>query len=205
MRGLDDLISRGIVHYIGISDTPAWIVSRCNTMAELRGWNKFAALQIEYSLLQRTPERDLIPMANALDLAITPWAPLAGGALTGKYLLNQPGRVKEESPRRNERANSIASVVMKIAEEKGSTPARVALNWIRQQKGIQIPIIGARIPEQLKDSLLCIGEELNPQEIQRLNAVSAIELGFPHDFLQTEGVKDVLFGGTFEQVDNHRR
>jgi aryl-alcohol dehydrogenase-like predicted oxidoreductase len=160
---------------------------------------------VEYSLLQRTPERELIPMAKALDLAITPWAPLAGGALTGKYLLNQQGRVKEESPRRNERANNIATVVMKIAEEKGSTPARVALNWIRQQEGIQIPIIGARIPEQLNDSLLCIGEELTPQEIQRLNQISAIELGFPHDFLQTDGVKDVLFGGTFHQVDNHRK
>jgi aryl-alcohol dehydrogenase-like predicted oxidoreductase len=194
-----------LVHYIGISDTPAWIVSRCNTLAELRGWNKFAALQVEYSLLQRTPERDLIPMAKALDLAITPWAPLAGGALTGKYLLNQSGRVKEESPRRNERSNKIASLVIKIAEEKGSTPARVALNWLRQQDGIQIPIIGARIPEQLKDSLMCIGEELTQSEIQRLNEISAIELGFPHDFLQTDGVKDVLFGGTFQQLDNHRK
>lgn len=204
MRGLDDLITRGLVHYIGISDTPAWIVSRCNTLAEIRGWNKFAALQVEYSLLQRTPERDLIPMAKALDLAITPWAPLAGGALTGKYLNNQSGRIKVESARRNERANSIASLVVKIAEEKASTPARVALNWIRQQSGIQIPIIGARIPEQLIDSLSCIGEELTADELNRLQEISAIELGFPHDFLQTDGVKDVLFGGTYHQVKNHR-
>lgn len=204
MRGLDDLISQGIVHYIGISDAPAWIVSRCNTIAELRGWNKFAALQVEYSLLQRTPERDLIPMANALDLAITPWAPLAGGALTGKYLVNQPGRVKEESPRRNDRANLIASLVVKIANEKGSTPARVALNWVRQKSGIQIPIIGARVPEQLLDSLLCLKEELSVTEIQQLDEISAIDLGFPHDFLQTDGVKDVLFGGTYNQVHNHR-
>jgi aryl-alcohol dehydrogenase-like predicted oxidoreductase len=96
-------------------------------------------------------------------------------------------------------------LVIKIAEEKGSTPARVALNWLRQQDGIQIPIIGARIPEQLKDSLMCIGEELTQSEIQRLNEISAIELGFPHDFLQTDGVKDVLYGGTFQQLDNHRK
>ncbi len=205
MRGLDDLISRGLVHYIGISDTPAWIVSRCNTLAELRGWNKFAALQVEYSLLQRTPERDLIPMANALDLAITAWAPLAGGALTGKYLKNQAGRVKEESIRRNDKANLIAQLVVDIASEKGSTPARVALNWVRQQNGIQIPIIGARIAEQLTDSLRCIGEELTQDELNRLNEISKIDLGFPHDFLKTDGVKDVLFGGTFHQVENHRK
>ena len=143
-------------------------------------------------------------MPEALDLEITPWAPLAGGALTGKYLSNQLGRVKEESPRRNERANSIASVVVKIAEEKGSTPARVALNWIRQQPGIQIPIIGARVSEQLKDSLSCVDEELSLEELQQLNSISSIDLGFPHDFLQTDGVKDVLFGGTFHLVNNHR-
>lgn len=200
MRGLDDLITRGLVHYIGISDTPAWIVSRANTIAELRGWNRFAALQVEYSLLQRSPERDLLPMAQALNLAITPWAPLAGGALTGKYLRNEAGRVKEESIRRSEWANNIAAEVVRIAGEMDCSPAQVALNWVRQQSRQMIPIVGARRPEQLSDSLGCLRVELNEVHLTALNEASAIELGFPHDFLRSDGVKDVLFGGTYSQV-----
>lgn len=200
MRGLDDLITRGLVHYIGISDTPAWIVSRANTIAELRGWNRFAALQVEYSLLQRSPERDLLPMAQALNLAVTPWAPLAGGALTGKYLRNEAGRVKEESVRRGEWANSIAAEVVRIAGEMACSPAQVAINWVRRQSRQMIPIVGARRPEQLTDSLGCLQVNLSEEHLTALNAVSAIELGFPHDFLRSDGVKDVLFGGTYTQV-----
>lgn len=99
LKGLEDLISRGMVHYIGISDTPAWIVSQANTMAELRGWNQFIGLQIEYSLIQRTVEAELFPMAKAYGMTITPWAPLAGGALTGKYLKGDKGRLAENSVR----------------------------------------------------------------------------------------------------------
>lgn len=203
MRGLDDLISRGLVHYIGVSDTPAWIVSRANTLAELRGWNRFAALQIEYSLLQRTPERDLLPMAQALNLAVTPWAPLAGGALTGKYLRQEPGRVKEESVRRSEWANRIAAEVVALATKLNCSPAQVALSWVRQQGSQIIPIVGARRPEQLTDSLVCLNVTLGADELAALDKASAVELGFPHEFLKTDGVKDVLFGGTFAQV--HQR
>lgn len=204
MRGLDDLISRGLVHYIGISDTPAWIVARANTLAELRGWNRFAALQVEYSLLQRSPERDLIPMAQAFDLAITPWAPLAGGALTGKYLKQESGRVKAESVRRGDRANTIAAEVLRIAEQGHCTPAQVALAWIRQQPGLQIPIVGARTAAQLSDSLGCVDVVLNASQMESLHAVSAIELGFPHDFLQASPTREVLFGGTYDQIIRHR-
>lgn len=200
MRGLDDLITRGLVHYIGISDTPAWIVSRANTIAELRGWNRFAALQVEYSLLQRSPERDLLPMAQALNLAVTPWAPLAGGALTGKYLRNEAGRVKEESVRRSEWANKIAAEVVRIAQETGCSPAQVALSWVRHQSRRMIPIVGARRPEQLADSLGCLRVELSEDHLRALNEASAIELGFPHDFLRSDGVKDVLFGGAYPHV-----
>ena len=116
MRGLDDLVSQGKVHYIGVSDTPAWIVSRANTMAELRGWSAFVALQVEYSLLQRTPERDLLPMAQAFGMSMTAWAPLAGGALTGKYLVQQeePKRLSAESKRLNDRNSDIARKVVAI-------------------------------------------------------------------------------------------
>lgn len=205
MRGLDDLISRGLVHYIGISDAPAWIVSQCNTMADLRNWNKFAALQVEYSLLQRSPEADLLPMAKAFDLAITPWAPLAGGALTGKYLKNEnAGRVKQESARRSKYALSVAAKVVEIAQKLEVSPARLAIQWTRQRDQQVIPIVGARTPEQLSDSIKCIDLHIPEPELKELNEVSAITLGFPHEFLYSDNVKEVLFAGEQNKVDNHR-
>jgi aryl-alcohol dehydrogenase-like predicted oxidoreductase len=205
MRGLDDLVTRGLVHYIGVSDTPAWMVARCNTMAELRGWSKFAALQVEYNLLQRSPEADLLPMAKALDLAVTPWAPLAGGALTGKYLNQEPGRVKENSDRRNQKSLEIASMVVEIAQKLELSPAVVALQWIRQRDQVIIPIVGARLANQLNDSLACVHAQLPADAIEALNKVSSGNLGFPHEFLQSDGVHDVLFAGRYSDVINHRR
>jgi aryl-alcohol dehydrogenase-like predicted oxidoreductase len=204
MRGLDDLVRSGKVHYIGISDTPAWIVSSCNVMAELRGWERFAALQVEYNLLQRTPERDLLPMAKAFDLAITPWAPLAGGALTGKYLKNETGRVKENSDRRGIKANQIAQMVVDIAKETGFSPAQVALAWLRSKSNQIIPIVGARKSNQLIDSMKCIDLSLSKENIIALDEISAEPLGFPHEFLKSEGVKDVCFAGERDKLDVHR-
>jgi aryl-alcohol dehydrogenase-like predicted oxidoreductase len=204
MRGLDDLVSRGIVHYIGISDTPAWVVSQANTIADFRGWNAFAAIQFEYSLLQRTPERDLLPMAKALDLAVTPWGAIGGGALTGKYLRGEKGRVPDHSTRRNEHSSIIAQTVVDVAAELGVTPAQVAINWTRHRDQVMIPIIGASKEQQLKDSLGCLDLKLPEEAIQKLNAVSQIELGFPHEFLKSDGVKEEAFGGLFEKLDNHR-
>ena len=201
LRGLDDLVRMGKIHYIGISDTPAWIVSQANTMAELRGWTSFTGLQVEYSLTQRTPERDLLPMAKAFGMALTPWAPLAGGALTGKYLKDNPGRLKPESARLNERNTKIAQEVVAIAEELGVSPAQVAINWCRQKDQIVIPIVGARKVSQIEDSLGCTGFQLEETQLRRLDAVSEIELGFPHDFLLQEGVEHVLFGGTKSEID----
>src|SRR6201986_3906625 len=119
LRGIDDLIRQGKVNYAAISDTPAWVVSKGNTLAELMGWSQFIALQIEYSLLARPAERELIPMAKHYGMTVTPWAPLAGGALTGKYLRGEAGRVKPESNRRSQRSESITRVVMAIADELG--------------------------------------------------------------------------------------
>lgn len=204
LRGLDDLVSSGMVHYIGVSDTPAWVVSQANTMAELRGWNRFVGLQIEYSLIQRTPERDLLPMAKAFDLAVTPWGAIGGGALTGKYLKNESGRVPDSSSRRNERNNAIAREVMAVAEKLGVTAAQVAVNWVRQRNQLLIPILGARTPAQLQDNLGCLSFTIPPDQMQRLNESSAIELGFPHDFLSNDNVRNIIFGNTQGQVDNHR-
>ena len=200
LRGLDDLVRSGKVHYIGISDTPAWIVSRANTMAELKGWTSFMGLQVEYSLIQRTPERDLIPMAKEMGLAVTPWAPLAGGVLTGKYLKGETGRIAENSARRNEKNMLIAQKVVGIAEQLEISPAAVATRWTMQQPFTSIPIIGARKEAQMLDSLHCVNIVLSQDIVEELNAVSAIEMGFPHDFLASEAVKTVVTGGTFDAI-----
>ncbi len=207
VRGLDDLVRAGKVLYLGISDTPAWIVSQANTMADLRGWTSFIGLQIEYNLVQRTAERDLIPMAKAFGMTVTPWAPLAGGVLTGKYLEDEDadGRVSRTSERRNEQNTRIAEEVVAIAREVNVSPATIAIRWTMQQDFQGIPIIGARKLSQLQDSLKCLRFELPEMYMERLDEVSKIELGFPHDFLNSDGVKEVIFGGTYDMIDNHHK
>lgn len=201
LRGLDDLISSGKVLYIGISDTPAWVVSKANAIAELKNWTSFAGLQIEYSLLERTPERDLLPMAFSENMAVTPWGAIAGGALTGKYLNNEKGRLPEDSTRLNERNTLIAKEVVNSAKELGITPSQLALKWITQQSYNFIPIIGATKSVHLEDSLKTSEIEKIPNEIiEKLNDISSIELGFPHNFLKTERIKDIIFGGTQDKI-----
>jgi aryl-alcohol dehydrogenase-like predicted oxidoreductase len=201
LRGLDDLVKQGKVNYIGISDTPAWLVSQAQTMAELMGWSRFVALQVEYSLLQRTPERELIPMAKHYNLTLTPWAPLAGGALTGKYTKGDKGRLSPESKRLNERAIKITEEVIAIANELNVQPSSVALKWTMQQGFSCIPIIGATKPEQFIENLKCLDVTLSNEHINRLNQVSKIELGFPGDFFLEDGVKNVLYGGFFDRIE----
>ncbi|MEZ4921343.1 MAG: aldo/keto reductase [Saprospiraceae bacterium] len=202
MRGLEDLVRSGLVHYIGISDTPAWVVSRANTLAELKNWTAFIGLQVEYSLIQRDAERDLLPMARYLGLTLTPWGALGGGALTGKYLKGESGRVPAESARRSDRANRIAAVVVEEAEKLGVEPGQLALNWTRQSMpGLDvIPIVGARTPQQLKSSMACLNFDVPATTMQALDEVSKIELGFPHDFLAGDRVKDLIFGGTYNKL-----
>ena len=195
MHGLDDLISQGKVNYIAFSDTPAWIISSAQTMAEIRGWNKLVAMQMEYSLMQRTPERDLIPMAKYFGLSVTPWAPLAGGALTGKYLHGQKGRLPETSQRLNKHNSKIVTAVVEIANEMGCKPSSVALKWTMQKDYSCIPIVGATKLNQIKENLECLNIELTQHQIEHLNNASQIELGFPHDFLLAEGTREVIYGG----------
>lgn len=208
MRALDDMVRAGKVLYVGISDTPAWIVSQANTLAMLRGWTPFIGLQVEYNLLQRAPERDLLPMAQAFDIGVTAWAPIAGGALTGKYLdaqtKDEMKRLAPESKRLNDVNSNIAMEVVKIANEIERTPAQVALNWVRQQSGVIIPLIGARKESQMIDNLGAVEFTLSSEHLHRLDQVSKIELGFPHEFLASDPVRNALFGTTFSKIDNHR-
>lgn len=201
MRGLDDLVSRGLVHYVAISDTPAWIISRGQTLAELMGWSPFVALQVEHSLLQRTPERELIPMAAHYGMTVTPWAPLAGGALTGKYLKGDKGRLPENSKRLNENSTRIVKEVVRIADEMGCNPSHVALRWSMQQKYSSIPIVGATKLQQIEDNLNALKVTLTDAHIEALNEVSKIEMGFPHDFFKEEGVRTVTYGGFYNRIE----
>jgi aryl-alcohol dehydrogenase-like predicted oxidoreductase len=181
MRGLDDLVTQGKVHYVGISDAPAWQVARGNTIAELRGWTSFVGLQVRYSLLDRDVEHELLPMARALDLTVTPWDTLGQGVLTGKY--NQSNDASGRAARRGEipkRALEIAGVVANVAKEVGATPSQVALAWIRDRAGVVVPLVGARTRAQLDENLGCVGVELSEQQRARLDESSAGRTPFPH-------------------------
>ncbi|MFC2119571.1 aldo/keto reductase [Bacteroidota bacterium] len=206
LRALDDMIRAGKIHYIGVSDTPAWIVSRMNAIAELRGWTQFVGLQIKYSLLERTVERELLPMARKLDMAVTPWAVLGGGILSGKYNINkdEEGRAKIYKSINDDNLR-IAEEVMQVAEEIGKTPSQVALNWVRQQPGVIIPIIGAKTSKQLEDNLECLNFTLSEKHLAQLSEASKIDLGFPHEFLSSDTIKNLIYGGTKEKIDNHHR
>ena len=205
MRAFDDLVRMGKVLYIGISDSPAWIVSQANTLATLRGWTPFIGLQIEYSLKERTPERELLPMAKALNIGVTAWSPLGGGVLTGKY--NQPNPVDGRLSMTDQpfqifdRDLKIAETVLEIAREIGKSPAQVALNWLRNRPNSVIPIIGARRLSQLQDNLACVDFNLTGEQLQRLDNISAISLGFPHELLASQFVRDILLGGVAAQLD----
>ena len=201
LRGMDDLVRQGKVNYVAISDTPAWIVSKGNTLAELMGWSQLIALQIEYSLIARTPERELIPMAKHYGMTVLPWAPLGGGVLTGKYIRGEQGRIKPESKRRNDDANEITKVVVSIADELGVSPGNIALKWTMQQPLSVIPIVGATKQEQLQENLKTIDVTIPEEDMQHLNEISAIDLGFPGKFFQEEAVQTNTFGGFYEKIE----
>ncbi len=201
LRGLDDLIRQGKVNYAAISDTPAWIVAKSNTMAELMGWSQFIALQVEYSLLQRTPERELLPMAKHFGMTVTPWAPLAGGALTGKYLRGDFGRIKEGSNRLNENSQHITKEVIAVAEKLGVEPSHVALKWTMQQPLSVIPIVGATKLSQLEQNLKTVDVTIPEEDMQHLDEVSATDLGFPMNFFKEENVIMNNYGGFYDRIE----
>jgi aryl-alcohol dehydrogenase-like predicted oxidoreductase len=208
MRALDDVVRAGKVLYVGVSDTPAWIVSRANTLAELRGLSPFVALQVEYSLVERTPERELLPMARALDLAVTPWAPLGSGLLTGKFTRREAeagARLKPDSKKRSETNLAIAREVDAVAEEIGRPSSHVALSWLRSRPGNILPIVGARTAAQLEESLGCLDFELRDEDVRRLDEASRIPLGFPHDFLAGEYVRRIVLGDKGSDIESHRK
>lgn len=201
LRGLDDLVRQGKVLYVAISNSPAWQVARLQTIADLRGWAPLVALQLEYNLVERTGERDLLPMAEELGLATVLWSPLAGGLLTGKYRredLTGPQAGVGEGTRKGfnlalgaltERTLAIADVVTQVADELGRTPAQVALAWTLHNPSVTAPIMGARTIDQLQDNLGSLEVELDADQLARLDSVSAIDLGFPHAMLASDHIR----------------
>src|SRR5262245_46645974 len=213
MRGLDDLVHQGKVLYVGISDAPAWWVAQANTTAQLRGWSSFVALQIEYSLIERTVERELIPMADALSVGVTAWSLLSGGLLTGKYHGGSTGggrgggeqgrfasdMMKEFLPD-PDRAQRVVAAVRSVSDQVGRPMAQVALAWLCYRPVLVIPIIGARKLAQLQDNLASFDLQLSPAQVKILDAASAIELGFPQRLYAMDLPRTFAYGGLRDQI-----
>jgi aryl-alcohol dehydrogenase-like predicted oxidoreductase len=189
MRALDDLVRAGKVRYVGFSDTPAWKTAQAQSAAVFRGWTPLVALQIEYSLIERTVEGELIPMARELGLGVTPWSPLRGGVLSGKYTRANAGHVRADRGDRvtaflNERTYAIIDELARTAREIGATSAAVALAWVQSRPGVASTIIGARRLDQLDQNLAALDVTLKPEHIAALDRVSEPSLSFPIPFLR---------------------
>lgn len=211
MRALDDQVRAGKILYVGVSDTPAWIVSRANAIAELRAWTPFVGLQIQYSLLERAAERELIPMARALDLAVTAWSPLGGGLLSGKYTRGggdeaAHGRLSLQGgvATAGEQKLAIIETLHEVADELKAPPATVAIAWLLHQQEVTIPIVGARRLDQLQQNLAAVDLQLPVAQLDRLDTSSRVDLGFPHDFLRGDMVRGLLHGNIAYLIDDHR-
>jgi len=205
LRAFDDLVRAGKVLYIGLSDTPAWQASRMQAIAELRGWTQFCALQICYSLVERTVEREMIPMAQEMGMGVSPWAPLGQGVLTGKYTRDDlvPGDMSDISSRKAINAVTgkltaknldIADVAVEVAKEIGCTPAQLAVAWTLKNPAVCSPVVGVRTPAQLEDNLGALDVEISDEQMARLDEVSAVPKVFPMDVLKSPA-ESMMFGG----------
>jgi aryl-alcohol dehydrogenase-like predicted oxidoreductase len=218
MRALDDAVSAGKVLYVGMSDTPAWVVARANALAEWRGWTPFVGVQAPYSLVKRDAEREILPMAEALGVSVAGFSPLAGGVLSGKFTRSGaaepagPGlrgsQAHSSPPARPTRVRRgdvtehqvrVAREVDAVADELGVTSSQVALAWTMERVPWLHPIVGARRLEQLVDNLAAAQVRLPEDIMRRLDEVSAIELGFPMDFIAS--MRKFVYGNVGEQVD----
>jgi len=202
-RGLDDLTRAGKIVYGGLSNFPAWRIATAANTAALRGWSPIAAVQIEYSLLQRTTERELLPMADALGLGVMGWSPLGGGLLTGKYRNGERGRATDLKASvlhdNADKTDPILDVLFAVASEIGANPGQTAIAWVKA-KGV-LPVIGPRTLAQLEDNLAAVDVVLSDDQIRRLDAVSAIPLGYPHELLAAADQRATMTGNRWEQID----
>jgi aryl-alcohol dehydrogenase-like predicted oxidoreductase len=199
MRALDDLVQAGKVRYLGFSDTPAWKCTEAQLLARFRGWAPLIALQIEYSLLERTVEGELVPMARDMGMGVTPWSPLKSGVLSGKYSRDKHG--KHEAGRGawaisalNDKTYDLLDEMARIAKELGTTVSRVAISWVQSRPGVTSTIIGARTMDQLTDNLASLDVRLTAPQLEKLEALSKPKLNFPADFIANGA--SFVHGGT---------
>jgi len=206
MSALNDLVKDGKIRYIGFSDTPAWKTAQAQMIAKFRGWAPLIALQIEYSLLERSVEGELVPMAKEMGLGITPWSPLKFGVLSGKFTRDkhgkhEPGRGDWVKEHLTDKAYDIVDELLKISKELNTTPARVALSWVQNRAGVTSSIIGARTLEQLEDNVAALDLHLSPAHVEALNKLSEPTLDFPHQFILNSG--SFRSGGTIINGETH--
>jgi aryl-alcohol dehydrogenase-like predicted oxidoreductase len=206
MRALDDQVRLGKILYPAVSDWAAWEIAEACTAARCRDWSPFTAVQLRYNLLDRSPERELLPMAAAFDLPVFAWGPLAEGRLTGKYLSGHTtGRATQVGrPYTSVGSDDIVREVVAISRELGCSPAQVAISWVRQQPGPVIPLIAARTEEQFRDNLAATGVHLSQQHLDRLDALSRPTLGFPADVMREASVVAGVYGVQLPDIDDPR-
>jgi aryl-alcohol dehydrogenase-like predicted oxidoreductase len=200
------------VLYTGISDAPAWWIAQANTLAHFRGWSPFVGLQIEYSLIERSVERELIPMAKAMNIGVTAWSPLAGGVLTGKYhghggssaTASEQARMTTDMAKdfmpEPVRSGRIVAAVKSVSDETGNSMAQVALAWLRYRPVPVIPIIGARKLSQFQDNLASFDVTLSADHLKTLDEASVIDLGFPYDMYAKAMPRAICYGGLRDQI-----
>jgi len=203
-RALDDAISAGKILHVGLSDVPAWVVSRAQAFHELRGLCPISCMQLEYSLVQRSIEREHLPLAESYDIGVMAWSPLAGGILSGKYTRGS----KDDGPRRadsmqlqalDERNRAIAAALDQVADRLGASSSQVALAWV-MSRGV-IPIVGATRPEQMQENLAACDLTLDAATLTELDAISDFERGHPYNMLDWDMPISLGYGGMFEQID----
>jgi aryl-alcohol dehydrogenase-like predicted oxidoreductase len=190
LRGFDDLVRAGKIHYAGLSNFPAWRIARADVLAEVRGFAPIAAIQIEYSLAERSADREQLPMAEALGLAATLWSPLGGGFLTGKYRSNDGDNRAAKlgvliHAETNARDTALLDTLLAVAEERAASPTHVAIAWLREKAKRSttalIPILGSRTREQLDATLGALTVQLSAEQMSRLDEVSAVAMGVPYE------------------------
>lgn len=193
MRSLNDIVLTGKVRYVAVCNWPAWMVMKGLGIAEKHGWNKFVGMQYFYSLAGRDIEREILPLAKAENIGVMPWSPLAGGFLSGKYTREneKAGNSRRDTfdfpPVNKEKAYNIIDVLNEIGQQYDVKAAEIALAWVRQQPGITSTIIGAKTPKQLKSNLHSTTITLNPDELKRLDEVSALPPEYPGWMVERQG------------------
>jgi aryl-alcohol dehydrogenase-like predicted oxidoreductase len=201
VRALDDQVRLGKVLYVGVSDSPSWVVARANAIAELRGWSPFVAVQIPYSVASRDPEREVLPMAAELGLSVTPWGVLGAGVLSGR----PPESLRWPENAVSERAADVLRALRDVAEETGGTPVQAAIAWVLDRDSPElVPILGVRSREQLEENLGSLDLRLTDDQRSSLDEAGAPSLGFPRSFLESDDVRELIYGDTWKLLYSNR-